>query len=166
MNKIGGKYEIIRKLGDGATSTVYLAYDPFAEREVAVKLIFPEILSDGKRGKLFRRLLLNEASLAGKLAHPHIVQIFDAVVGEDESYIVMEYVPGGTLEYFCKPERLLPIERVVEIVFKCTRALEYANRLGITHRDIKPANILLAKALDANRPDADIEIKISDFGAC
>jgi serine/threonine protein kinase len=166
MDKIGGKYEIIRKLGDGATSTVYLAYDPFAEREVAVKLIFPEILSDGKRGKLFRRLLLNEASLVGKLTHPHIVQIFDAVVGEDESYIVMEYVPGGTLEQFCSRERLLPIERVVEIIFKCTRALEYANRLGITHRDIKPANLLLAQALDARRPDGDIEIKISDFGAC
>ncbi|MDO9244650.1 MAG: serine/threonine-protein kinase, partial [Rhodocyclaceae bacterium] len=148
MDKIGGKYEIIRKLGDGATSTVYLAYDPFAEREVAVKLIFPEILADKQRGKLFRHLLLNEASLAGKLAHPHIVQIFDAVVGEDESYIVMEYVPGGTLEQFCTRERLLPIERVVEIIFKCTRALEYATRLGITHRDIQPANLLLAQALD------------------
>lgn len=163
MDKIGGKYEVIRKLGAGATSTVYLAYDPFAEREVAVKLIFPEILKDAKRGKLFRHLLLNEASLAGKLAHPHIVQIFDAVVGEDESYIVMEYVPGGTLEQFCRSDHLLPIERVVEIIFKCTRALEYANRLGITHRDIKPANILLAQADAPGQAGGDI--KVSDFGA-
>jgi eukaryotic-like serine/threonine-protein kinase len=158
MEKIGGKYEVVRKLGEGATSTVYLAYDPFAEREVAVKLISPDILKDRERGKQFRHLLINEASLAGKLIHPHIVQIFDAVVGEEESYIVMEYVPGGTLEPFCSNESLLPVERVVEIIFKCTRALEYANRLGITHRDIKPANILLS--------EAGGDIKISDFGAC
>jgi serine/threonine protein kinase len=163
MEKIGGKYEVVRKLGEGATSTVYLSYDPFAEREVAVKLIFPDILKDQERGKLFRHLLINEASLAGKLIHPHIVQIYDAVVGAEESYIVMEYVPGGTLEQFCSPETLLPIERVVEIIFKCTRALEYANRQGITHRDIKPANILLSS--DENRPQGG-DIKISDFGAC
>jgi serine/threonine protein kinase len=165
MDKIGGKYEVIKKLGEGATSSVYLSYDPFAEREVAVKLIFPDILKDKERGKLFRHLLINEASLAGKLIHPHIVQIFDAVVGEEESYIVMEYVPGGTLEPFCSHDTLLPIERVVEIVFKCTRALEYANRLGITHRDIKPANILLAQSSDDSRVGGG-DIKISDFGAC
>lgn len=165
METIGGKYEIFRKLGEGATSTVYLCFDPFTEREVAVKRIYPEVLKDRKRGKQFRHLLMNEASLAGKLVHPHIVQIFDAVIGEDESFIVMEYVPGGTLEPYCAPESLLPIERVVEIVFKCTHALEYANRLGITHRDIKPANILLVQpAGPKGYPDG--EIKISDFGAC
>jgi serine/threonine protein kinase len=161
MEKIGGKYEVVRPLGEGATSTVYLAYDPFAEREVAVKLIFPDILRDRERGRQFRHLLINEASLAGKLIHPHIVQIYDAVIGDEESYIVMEYVPGGTLERFCDTGNLLPIERIVEIVFKCTRALEYANRLGITHRDIKPANILLV-----NPEGEDGDIKISDFGAC
>jgi serine/threonine protein kinase len=165
MEKIGGKYEVIRKLGEGATSTVYLTYDPFAEREVAVKLIFPDILNDRERGKLFRHLLINEASLAGKLMHPHIVQIYDAVVGEEESYIVMEYVKGGTLEQFCSLETLLPVDRVVEIIFKCTRALEYANRLGITHRDIKPANILLAQE-DESVETGSGDIKISDFGAC
>ena len=87
------------------------------------------------------------------------MQIFDAVIGDDQSYIVMEYVPGGTLEQFCSPRNLLPLNRMVEMIFKCTRALEYANRLGITHRDIKPANILLAK--EGNTGD----IKISDFGA-
>ncbi|MDX9995086.1 MAG: serine/threonine-protein kinase [Rhodocyclaceae bacterium] len=161
MEKIGGKYEVVRPLGEGATSTVYLAYDPFAEREVAVKLISPDILKDRERGRQFRHLLINEASLAGKLIHPHIVQIYDAVIGDEESYIVMEYVTGGTLERFCDTGNLLPIERIVEIVFKCTRALEYANRLGITHRDIKPANILLV-----NPEGEDGDIKISDFGAC
>ena len=165
METIGGKYEIFRQLGQGATAAVYLCFDPFIEREVAVKRIHPEVLKDDKRGKQFRHLLMNEASLAGRLIHPHIVQIFDAVIGPDESYIVMEYVPGGTLEPFCAPESLLGVERVVEIVFKCTHALEYANRLGITHRDIKPANILFAHT-HGPRGYADGEIKISDFGAC
>lgn len=155
-----GKYELIRKLGAGATATVYLAHDPFANRDVAVKLIFPEVLHDREKGRLHRRLLINEASLAGKLVHPHIVQIFDAVVDEEQSYIVMEYVPGGTLEQYCTPDRLLPVERLVEIIFKCTRALDYAYHMGITHRDIKPANILIA-----GEGSAAGDIKISDFGA-
>jgi eukaryotic-like serine/threonine-protein kinase len=158
MERIG-KYDIKKKLGEGATSTVYLGYDSFAGREVAVKAIFPEVLKDREKGRLYRHLLVTEASLAGKLLHPHIVQIFDAVIDEDQSYIVMEYVPGGTLEQFCSPHNLLPLNRMVEMIFKCTRALEYANRLGITHRDIKPANILLAKAGNTG------DIKISDFGA-
>lgn len=159
-----GKYEIRSKLGEGATSIVYLGYDSFAEREVAVKAIFPEVLRDRERGKLYRNLLMTEASLAGKLIHPHIVQIFDAVVAEDQSYIVMEYVKGGTLEPFCTPSTLLPVDRLVEIIFKCTRALDYAFRAGITHRDIKPANILLVNAGDSDER-ASGDIKISDFGA-
>jgi serine/threonine protein kinase len=162
-----GKYEIRGRLGEGATSTVYLGYDPFANREVAVKVIFPEVLKDREKGKIYRHLLINEASLAGKLLHPHIVQIFDAVMageGSDEqNYIVMEYVPGGTLEQFCRADNLLPVERLVEIIFKCTRALDYAFRMGITHRDIKPANILLAAADTGAGGSGDI--KISDFGA-
>jgi len=154
-----GKYEIRQKLGEGATSTVYLGYDPFAQREVAVKVIIPEALRDQEKGRVYRHLLVNEASLAGRLNHPHIVQIYDAVVDDAQSYIVMEYVPGGTLEQFCSSERLLPVERLVEVIFKCTRALDYAHRLGITHRDIKPANILLS----SNAGGGDI--KISDFGA-
>jgi serine/threonine protein kinase len=88
------------------------------------------------------------------------VQIFDAVVAENLCYIVMEYVPGGTLDDYTTPGKLLPIERVVEIVFKCTRALDFAYRLGITHRDIKPANILFV----GTNPNSG-DIKISDFGA-
>lgn len=158
-NKIG-KYDLVRVLGKGATATVYLGNDPFARRDVAIKIAFPEILKHPDRGKLYTHLFLNEASLVGKLVHPHIVQIYDAVVAEKLCYIVMEYVQGGTLEEYCKPDRLLPIERVVEIVFKCTRALDFAHRLGITHRDIKPANILYA-GRDVDSGD----IKISDFGA-
>ena len=151
-----GKYEVRSLLGEGATSTVWLGWDAFAQREVAIKVISPEVLRDRDRGRVYRHLLVNEASLAGKLLHPHIVQIYDAVIDEAQSYIVMEYVAGGTLEPFCTPDSLLPLDRLVEIVFKCTRALDYAYHLGITHRDIKPANILLASGGD---------IKISDFGA-
>jgi serine/threonine protein kinase len=159
-----GKYEISRQLGEGATSIVYLGYDPFAKREVAVKAIFPEVLRDKERGKLYRNLLMTEASLAGKLNHPHIVEIFDAVLAEEQSYIVMEYVKGGTLEAFCTPSSLLPVDRLVEMIFKCTRALDYAFRAGITHRDIKPANILLVNPSDSPE-HASGDIKISDFGA-
>ena len=159
-----GKYEILSKLGEGATSAVYLGFDSFANRQVAIKLIFPELLRDKEKGRLYRHLLVTEASLAGKLSHPHIVQIFDAIIDEEQSYIVMEYVAGGTLEPYCTPSTLLPIDRGVEIIFKATRALDYAQRLGITHRDIKPANILIAQEGGlAGKSGGDI--KISDFGA-
>jgi serine/threonine protein kinase len=152
-----GKYEIKKALGKGATSEVYLCRDPFANRDVAVKVIYEERLKDrGDAAKLHKKLYLTEASLAGKLQHPHVVQIYDAVVTPEMSYIVMEYVAGGTLEPFCEKDRLLPVDNIVEIIFKCTRALGFANKIGVTHRDIKPANILLT---DSN------DIKISDFGA-
>jgi eukaryotic-like serine/threonine-protein kinase len=149
-------YPVVRKLGEGATSEVFLCQDPFRNREVAVKRIFPEALRDPTRGRLFRKLFFTEASLAGKLIHPHIAQIFDAGIGEDSGYIVMEYIPGGTMERFCAPENLLPVEQVVEIVFKCTRALGYAHMQGVTHRDIKPGNILYA--------GAPTDVRIGDFG--
>jgi serine/threonine protein kinase len=155
MDRIG-KYQVIRKLGDGATSEVFLCHDEFASRDVAVKIVYQERLNDPQGGKVFRKLFVTEASLAGKLSHPHIAQIYDAVVGDQISYIVMEYVPGGTLEAFCAPENLLPLDKIVEIIFKCTRALDFAHKLGVTHRDIKPANILIVGGTD---------IKITDFGS-
>ena len=75
-----GKYEILRPLGKGATADVYLGRDPFARREVAIKLASPDALKDPERGRLYAKFFLNEASLVGKLAHPHIVQIYDAAV--------------------------------------------------------------------------------------
>jgi len=159
MDRIG-KYEIVRELGRGSSATVYLGRDPFAGREVAIKLASPEALRDPERGRRYTQQFLTEASLVGKLAHPHIAQIYDAVVAERVTYIVMEYLAGGTLERVCAGDRLLPVARVVEIVFKCARALDFACRLGITHRDIKPANILLADA----SPECS-DIRISDFGA-
>jgi serine/threonine protein kinase len=151
-----GKYPVLRKLGEGATSEVYQCHDPFNDRDVAVKVAFPETFQDPERGRLYKKLFLTEASLAGKLQHPHICQIYDAVAEEALHYIVMEFVDGGTLEKFCRADSLLPVDRAVEMIFKCTRALEFAHRLGITHRDIKPANILHT---------GETHVKITDFGA-
>ena len=159
MEKIG-KYEVKQVLGEGATSTVYLCFDPFAGHDVAVKLVNPKVLNDAQTGHLFKKLFISEASLAGKLTHPHIASIFDAVNDDDTKYIVMEYVPGGTLEKFTKPETLLPPDKVVEIIFKASRALDFAFRIGVTHRDIKPANILAV--MDGNNVR---DVKITDFGA-
>jgi len=145
----------MRELGRGATATVYLARDPFAGREVAIKVFRhssddPELL-----GGKHRTTFLNEAALVGKLQHPHIVTLLDAAVERDYSYIVMEYVAGGTLAQYTSSDALLPLEKVVEVVFKVSRALEYAHRQGVIHRDIKPANILVPPAFD---------VKLSDFG--
>ncbi len=150
-----GKYPIKSKLGVGATSTVYLADDPFVGREVAIKVVYADALRDEEQGRRFKKLFLTEASLSGKLHHPHIAGIYDAVADADYHYLVMEYVPGGTLEKYCTVDNLLPFGEVVEIVFKCCRALDYASRAGVIHRDIKPANIMLGNQSD---------IKITDFG--
>jgi serine/threonine protein kinase len=155
MDKVG-KYEIVKELGHGATSTVYLALDPFSQQQVALKVFNLEVLHDQSRAKAFRKLLLTEASLAGKLSHPHIVKIHDAVMDGEVNYIVMEYVEGETLEIYGEVDHLMGLGRIAEIIYKCCKALEYAQYQGITHRDIKPANILL-------RGESDI--KISDFGA-
>lgn len=155
MDKVG-KYEIVRQLGHGATSTVYLALDPFNQQQVALKVFNLDILHDTSRSKAHRKLLLTEASLAGKLSHPHIVKIYDAVMDSDVNYMVMEYVEGETLEKFGEVDHLMDLGRIAEIIYKCCKALEYAQCQGVTHRDIKPANILIS---------GESDIKISDFGA-
>ena len=151
-----GKYPIIREIGRGATSRVYLARDPFAEREVAIKVFLFEQNIDAQTERMMHKAFLAEAALAGKLSHPHIVEILDAVIEPEQSYLVMEYVPGTTLEAYSDVTSLLPLNKVVEIIFKCIRALEYAFQHGVIHRDIKPGNILLSQSGDT---------KVSDFGA-
>lgn len=157
MKKIG-KYEILKKLGDGATSSVHLAHDPFSKRDVAIKLVQQDAFQDAGSGKVLHNLFVTEASLAGRLLHPHIVEIYDAVADEENAYIVMEYVSGGTLQRFTRPDNLLSLGDVIEIIFKCCGALDFASRMGIIHRDIKPANILIKEG-------ADTDIKVTDFGS-
>jgi serine/threonine protein kinase len=147
---------VIREIGSGATSRVFLARDPFAERDVAIKLIDFAKGVDPETERMVHKAFVAEASLAGKLNHPHIVDIYDAVVDPDRSYLVMEYVPGKTLDEHASPTTLLPLVKVVEIIFKCIRALEYAFQHGVIHRDIKPGNILLSESG---------ETKVGDFGA-
>ena len=151
-----GKYQLKKQLGKGASSTVYLATDTFTTLDVALKVIDVNVFRDPQRGKAARTQFLNEASLVGKLSHPHIVTMMDAVVSDEESYIALEYVAGGNLVPFTDAQHLLAIEQAIEIGFKCCGALDYAYRAGIVHRDIKPANILVVRGT---------EIKVADFGA-
>ncbi|MGE5095632.1 MAG: protein kinase domain-containing protein [Betaproteobacteria bacterium] len=150
-----GKYDILSELGQGASAVVYLAADPFNDRKVAVKVAKKDVEMTEEEAKRFEKLFLNEASLAGKLNHPNIVGVYDAVVEGDQRYIVMEYVPGGSLKKFCTEANLLPVRQAVLAIFKMCRALDYAFQNGVIHRDIKPANVLLSERDD---------IKISDFG--
>lgn len=155
MQKNIGKFQILRVIDKGATSTVYLAEDPFTGQQVAIKVALQAAFSDPLNGEKFQKMFINEASLAGKLRHPHIVSVYDAGVEDDQHYIVMEYVPGHTLERYSTPNSLLPYDDVIEIMFKCCSALDYAARHGVIHRDIKPANLLIVEGTD---------VKISDFG--
>ncbi len=150
-----GKYTLVREIGRGATAHVYLARDTFAERDVALKIFVNSSDEASEFAKKHRSVFLNEAALVGKLQHPHIVTLLDAAVERDFSYIAMDFAPGGTLERFTTPDKLLPLEKVVEVVFKASRALEYAHRQGVIHRDIKPANILV---------NDNFDVKVSDFG--
>ncbi len=150
-----GKYEVRTELDRGSMGIVYLGHDPFIDRPVAIKVALAESLNDEESGDQYRKMFFNEAHTAGKLTHPNIINIFDAGVDGETCYIVMEYVTGGrTLKPYCSAENLLPIEKVVEIIFKCAKALDYAHRQGVIHRDIKPTNILFTE---------DEDVKIGDF---
>ncbi|GAB4057094.1 serine/threonine-protein kinase [Uliginosibacterium sediminicola] len=152
-----GKYRILRELGKGATATVYLAENPFYPEPVALKLIsFRDKNKDeAKWNRRLLKLLRAEEGVARKLDHPNIIKIFEAVIEEEQAYIVMEYFGGKSLEEYCSFDKMLPLHRTVSIVFKCCMALDYAYKQGIIHRDIKPANILI---------DEHDNVKITDFG--
>src|SRR5258708_15184613 len=149
-----GKYNVLSELGQGASADVYLGEDPFNDRKVASKVAKTDLEMGEEEAKRFEKLFLSEAWLAGKLNHPNIVGVYDAVVEGALRYIVMEYVPGGSLKKFCTEANLLPVRQAVLVIFKMCRALDYAFQNGVIHRDIKPANILLS--------DRD-DIKISCF---
>jgi len=135
---------------------VYIGYDPFNNRDVAIKVCKLSSEMDDEGARLARKMFFNEAHTAGVLDHPNIIRVLDAGEEDDEPYLVMEYVDGATtLESHCRPERLLPLPKVAEVVFRCAKALDYAHRRGVIHRDIKPSNLMLTD---------DGGVKIGDFG--
>jgi len=160
-----GKYKVLRRLGEGATSDVFLALDEFRGTEVAIKRMrswaLASVSEAGGQSDYSFRFYAAEAALAGRLQHPNVVQIIDAVPDHDAPYLVMEYVQGVTLKHFCRSDRLLPLDQIVELGFKCAMALSYVFRQGLIHRDVKPANLLAV--LDPQGVVTDV--KVSDFGS-
>ena len=152
-----GKYELVREIGRGSMATVYLARDPFALQDVAIKVAAHRADGDERTNRRRRKLFYNESKAARLLRHPNIVATID--VGEDDGvrFIVMEYVPGAqTLDKFCREPNLLPVENAIEVVLKCALAFDYAHANGVIHRDVKPKNILVTP---------ENEVKLGDFGA-
>ncbi len=152
---LGQRFEYVRHLGQGGMAEVYLARDRFHEREVALKIV-RSTQNAGEQRKQLEHLWLNEMRLAGRLKHPYILEVYEAGSEDGHSFLVMEFLAGGTLSSHTSPDTLLAPSRVADIVFKVSHALEYAHAQGLLHRDVKPANVLLA---------ADGTPKISDFGA-
>lgn len=151
-----GKYEILQEIGQGTTGDVFLSHDPYYGRDVAVKVYHAQPDADSQAAKVARKMFFNEAHIVGKLQHPNILPIFDAGEENGRYYVVMEHVRGArTLANYCKPDSLLRIEDVIEIIYKCAKALHYAHGRGLIHRDIKPSNVMLT-------PENDV--RIIDFG--
>jgi serine/threonine protein kinase len=150
------RFKIRKELGRGATSEVHLAFDNYLQRDVALKVTRTGLFNELKDSSRNRKMWLNETRLAGKLQHPFIVQIFEACSTEKFDYLVMEYVPGGTLKPFTAFDNLLPLNRLIDILYKVCNALDYSHKMGILHRDIKPSNVLLGEK---------DSVKVSDFGA-
>jgi serine/threonine-protein kinase len=134
--------------------TVYLGRDPSIQRQVAVKTLnYAEIAADELaevKARFFR-----EAEAAGKLSHPNIVTIYDVGEDHDMAYIAMELLEGQDLTHCCQKGRLLPLQRVLNIVSLVAEALGYAHDQQVVHRDIKPANIMLMK---------NDQVRVADFG--
>ena len=151
-----GKYVIINKVGKGSTGTVYLSHDPYYRRDVAIKVYNIEEDSDADRARVSRKMFFNEAHMVGMLQHPNIMPIYDAGEEDGKYYVVTEHIQGArTLAAYCRPDNLLRVDDVVEIIYKCAKALHYAHGRGVIHRDIKPSNVMLT---------IDNDVRIIDFG--
>ena len=154
LDKIG-KYMVIKEVGRGSTGTVYLSHDPFYGRDVAIK-VYRDEASSAEDAEVTRKMFFNEANMVGMLQHPNILPIYDAGEENGRYFIVMEHIHGArTLAAYCKPGNLLRVNDVVQIIFKCAKALHYAANRGVVHRDIKPSNIMLTNNND---------VRIVDFG--
>lgn len=155
MKRIG-RYDIVEEVGRGAMGVVFKASDPTIGRLVAIKVLaLPLAGEEGVAGA--RDIFIREARAAGRLSHPGIVTIHDALADPEtqQDYIVMEFIQGQTLEKILLKGPALTVEKACEIIKQAAEALEYAHSQEIVHRDLKPANILLN---DQGR------VKITDFG--
>lgn len=151
IGKSLGQYRIVERIGAGGMATVFKAYQPTLDRYVAVKVL-PAYHA---RDPIFVKRFVQEARSVAKLAHPNIVQIHDFGQGEQDNitYIVMEYVDGGTLKDRLK--QALPVPEAINFIIQAAEGLDCAHRNGIIHRDVKPANMLVRK---------DRHLLLSDFG--
>lgn len=149
--RIGGRYEILSRLGEGGMAIVYKAKDLILDRLVAVKILRSDLAGDQEFIKRFHR----EAESVASLSHPNIVAIYDIGEEEDCYYIVMEYIQGMSLKEFIREYSPISIREAIHIMEQITLAIAHAHQHGIVHRDIKPHNILI---------DASENVKVTDFG--
>jgi serine/threonine protein kinase len=148
---IRGKYNILREIGSGTVSTVYLAMDLTTNEVVALKVMHIELAEEGQFLARFRR----EAKLLEKLDSPHAVRLLDYGEAEGLNFIVLEYVPGRTLDQVLKDEGPLEVERALGIARQVAQCLADAGAVGIVHRNLRPANVMVT---------AGGAVKVMDFG--
>jgi serine/threonine protein kinase len=133
------RYRITERLGQGGMAVVYKAYDTRLERDVALKLIRVEEIPPSQHERLMKRFE-REAKAMAKFSHPNIVPVYDYGEVDGSPYLVMEYIPGGTLKD--KTGQPVPFETAIGWIAPIADALAYAHEFGIIHRDVKPSNIL------------------------
>lgn len=146
-----GKYEIVKKLGEGGFGAVYLATDVKLKRNVALKALHPQVATDEMLAAYFER----EALALARLEHLNIVRVYDYDQIDGVNFIVMEFVEGTNLDRLLKENQSLPLDQIVSVFRQILSALGYAHDHGVIHRDIKPSNIMLNGAGT---------VKITDFG--
>jgi len=151
-----GRFEVLRELGRGAQSVVYLCNDPHLQREVAIKT-----LHFSAQQQRDNQSLLAEARTVSKLRHPNIVPIFEAGEQDNDPYLVFEYVEGGNLLQLLRGQPLTPV-RAAEITLAVLDALAEAHAQGIIHRDLKPSNILLDAKGTPRVMDFGIAVRVTD----
>ena len=145
--QIIGKYKILSTIGSGGFGTVYLAEDTWIDKKVALKVPHKQGVDFGE--------LLREPRLLASLNHPNIVTILTAEKQENVFFIVMEFVPGETLETIIARDGALDLRRALDYTCQISNAVDYAHKQGVLHRDLRPANVLVAE---------NGMLKVADFG--
>ena len=159
VGKKMGRYELRQVIGEGGMAAVYRAFDTRLERDVAIKLFRRDAFSPAVARRMLKRFDREAKSLA-RLSHPNIVEVLDYGSFEDSLFLVMKYMPGGTLKE--KADNIFPYPEAARLLAPIARALDYAHREGIIHRDVKPANILLTRSGDPMLSDFGIAKIMSD----